>query len=375
MLGGCVDGCSAESLVYGNATPADARELLEEFMAPLLSTGSTALHRSQMDAARVVQLPTGIEWVNTSAVPNADETNSSIEVYFQVGPFDPHVQAALSVLANIIKEPAFDQLRTKEQLGYIVHTSTKSQYGVNGLRIIVQSHVKHPNGLDTRIEAFLEAFRATLGALSPVEFDANRKAVAAELLEMPKRPAQVAQPMWYEINLGRYAFSRRQDTAAAIAKLTLDDVVAFYDYYVAPGGAGRRKASAHVVAAAHAEAGADGEAAPAAAAAEGGSDKATECEGEGEGEAAAPVTVDAAPTSTRLPLPAGLKLVNSLASDSPFVGKPASVLVAEARAHAGLSDDDKANPVVDVDDIAAFRRGMPLFGSIERPHGVAVSKL
>ena len=145
--------------VYGNATPADARELLEEFMAPLLSTGSTALHRSQMDAARVVQLPTGIEWVNTSAVPNADETNSSIEVYFQVGPFDPHVQAALSVLANIIKEPAFDQLRTKEQLGYIVHTSTKSQYGVNGLRIIVQSHVKHPNGLDTRIEAFLEAFR------------------------------------------------------------------------------------------------------------------------------------------------------------------------------------------------------------------------
>jgi secreted Zn-dependent insulinase-like peptidase len=29
----------------------------------------------------------------------------------------------LSLLAHLLTEPLFDQLRTKEQLGYIVHTS------------------------------------------------------------------------------------------------------------------------------------------------------------------------------------------------------------------------------------------------------------
>lgn len=31
-------------------------------------------------------------------------------------------EAMLELLSHLISEPAFDQLRTKEQLGYIVHT-------------------------------------------------------------------------------------------------------------------------------------------------------------------------------------------------------------------------------------------------------------
>ena len=33
-------------------------------------------------------------------------------------------EAMLELLAHLISEPAFDQLRTKEQLGYIVHTGS-----------------------------------------------------------------------------------------------------------------------------------------------------------------------------------------------------------------------------------------------------------
>jgi hypothetical protein len=34
--------------------------------------------------------------------------------------------AALAFLHHLIQEPAFNQLRTAEQLGYIVHTSVKT---------------------------------------------------------------------------------------------------------------------------------------------------------------------------------------------------------------------------------------------------------
>lgn len=106
-----------EGLVYGNATPEDAKVLFSALVDPFVAAGSTALHPSQFDAVRVVQLPAGVEFVNTSPVPNPDETNSAIETYFQVGSFEPRMQATLSVVANIMREPCFDELRTKGRLG------------------------------------------------------------------------------------------------------------------------------------------------------------------------------------------------------------------------------------------------------------------
>lgn len=55
-----------------------------------------------------------------------------------------------------MSEPAFDQLRTKEQLGYIVFTGLKrlnQQY--LALHMIVQSSHKDADYLDGRVESFL----------------------------------------------------------------------------------------------------------------------------------------------------------------------------------------------------------------------------
>jgi secreted Zn-dependent insulinase-like peptidase len=41
------------------------------------------------------------------------------------------------------KEPAFDYLRTKEQLGYIVMCLPDDHRGVMGLSILVQSNIKN----------------------------------------------------------------------------------------------------------------------------------------------------------------------------------------------------------------------------------------
>jgi insulysin len=61
----------------------------------------------------------------------------------------------LELFAQIIQEPCFDILRTKEQLGYIVFSGIRRSNGVQGLRIIVQSD-KHPTFVDDRIEEFLK---------------------------------------------------------------------------------------------------------------------------------------------------------------------------------------------------------------------------
>ena len=67
-------------------------------------------------------------------------------------------KAQLVLLVHMLQEPAFDQLRTKEQLGYIVWTtSRRTPDGPSGLRIIIQSE-REASYLEQRIEAFLISF-------------------------------------------------------------------------------------------------------------------------------------------------------------------------------------------------------------------------
>lgn len=48
---------------------------------------------------------------------NEEDSNSCVLNLFQIGPVDYRTNAALSVLQHLVREPAFNQLRTEEQLG------------------------------------------------------------------------------------------------------------------------------------------------------------------------------------------------------------------------------------------------------------------
>lgn len=57
---------------------------------------------------------------------------------------------------NFIKEPAFDYLRTKEQLGYIVMCLTDDNRGVLGMSILLQSALKASYELISYIDNFID---------------------------------------------------------------------------------------------------------------------------------------------------------------------------------------------------------------------------
>jgi insulysin len=91
-----------------------------------------------------------------------------------------------------IKEAAFDQLRTKEQLGYIVFSSVKRiAQNILALSIIVQSSHKDPMFLDSRIEDFLLNYRETLVSMTNEKLQIFVQALVEKLLEKPKNLDQV----------------------------------------------------------------------------------------------------------------------------------------------------------------------------------------
>jgi hypothetical protein len=97
---------------------------------------------------------------------NPDDTNSAVEIYLQVGrdvrPRSMLLELAAQVIkdpnpnpnpnpspspnpnpnpkpSQVINKPCYHQLRTTEQLGYIVFSGLRCELGVVGLRVLVQS--------------------------------------------------------------------------------------------------------------------------------------------------------------------------------------------------------------------------------------------
>ncbi|CAF4501458.1 unnamed protein product, partial [Rotaria magnacalcarata] len=66
--------------------------------------------------------------------------------------------ALLELFCHLVDEPCFDQLRTKEQLGYVVSAGARRSRGVQGFRVIVQS-ARELDHVNQRIELFIESMR------------------------------------------------------------------------------------------------------------------------------------------------------------------------------------------------------------------------
>lgn len=105
-----------EGLAHGNIEAEEALKLVkivEECLAP---KPLPVFQRAQ--SMRTQVLVPGVSYIHTRDVPNAENLNSAIEYYIQVGDFmDKDLRGKLNLFSQIAHEPCFDQLRTKEQLG------------------------------------------------------------------------------------------------------------------------------------------------------------------------------------------------------------------------------------------------------------------
>ncbi len=73
-----------------------------------------------------------------------------------MGPDDFHTNLLLELFIHIAKRDAFHQLRTVEQLGYIVSVSSHAVLGVRHVLFLLQSNAHSAAHLDGRVEAFVQ---------------------------------------------------------------------------------------------------------------------------------------------------------------------------------------------------------------------------
>uniref|UniRef100_A0A8C4NB61 Insulin-degrading enzyme n=2 Tax=Eptatretus burgeri TaxID=7764 RepID=A0A8C4NB61_EPTBU len=233
-----------ECLFHGNLTKKEALDIQSQVEECLASSAhSKALLPSQLIRYRQVQLPDRGWFVFQQK--NEVHNNCGVEIYFQSDVQSTHDNMLLELVCQIIAEPCFHTLRTKEQLGYIVFSGPRRANGVQGLHFIIQSE-RPPMYLEQRVEAFLHSMMKIIVDMSPTSFAKHVEALALSRLEKPKKLWSESAKHWGEIISQQYDFDRDNKEVKHLRTLTKEDILQFYEEVLVVGAPHRRKISVHV---------------------------------------------------------------------------------------------------------------------------------
>ncbi|XP_004294732.1 PREDICTED: nardilysin isoform X1 [Fragaria vesca subsp. vesca] len=181
-------------------------------------------------------LPPSANLIRDASVKNKSETNSVIELYFQIErevfSESPRMRALIDLFDEIVEEPLFNQLRTKEQLGYTVQCAPRVTTNVFGFCFYVQSAEYNPIYLQGRLEIFIKSLEELLQGLDDDSFENYRAGLMAKLLEKDPSLQYETNRFWSEITDKRYMFDYTKQEAVQLKNIQKEDVINWYKTYL-----------------------------------------------------------------------------------------------------------------------------------------------
>lgn len=173
--------CSIDMLAVGHISLECAKGIASDLTSTLSEQCSTrALLPEEMPLPRVVKLPLDAPTLFEEVHESEYEMNSSSSVVFQAGTGERE-GVITDLLSRILKERAFAQLRTREQLGYIVTASSQDIHHVHFLVVLLQSSEYNAPYQQSRIEAFLDGVDHALFDMDESEFADYRAGLLAKM--------------------------------------------------------------------------------------------------------------------------------------------------------------------------------------------------
>nr|XP_043636150.1 nardilysin-like isoform X2 [Erigeron canadensis] len=222
-----------EGICHGNILEEEAKEVSKIFkkyfsVQPL---PSELRHKES-----ILCLPCSADLVRDVTVKNKLDTNSVVELYYQI---EPEVgsnlaksKALVDLLDEIVEEPLFNQLRTKEQLGYVVNCSPRVTYRILGFCFQVQSSEYSPVYLQGRIDNFINDMEGLLSELDDESFQSYKSGLIAKLLEKDPSLSYETNRYWGQIIDQRYMFDLSAKEAEAVKCLQKIDISNWYNTYL-----------------------------------------------------------------------------------------------------------------------------------------------
>ncbi len=156
-----------------------------------------------------------------------DHADSAILMYYQSRETSPHKIALYTLANHLMSTTFFHELRTKQQLGYMVGTANLPLNRHPGLILYVQSPVADPVHLAEAIDDFTNAFALVLLELNEAQWQASKQGLIAQISEPDTNLRARAQRFWVAIGNKDEDFNQRQRVVKAISELSRADMIRF----------------------------------------------------------------------------------------------------------------------------------------------------
>jgi insulysin len=211
------DSADAEALVYGNYSPDAVPEL-----AKLLDGVLPDSEPQDLIPVKVVKFAAGDSALYPVEIPHDD---SVLAWYLQGAGNTWEDRAATALTAQIMKSGFFQQLRTEQQLGYITSAFAWSPMDVPGLVMLIQSPVADADALARAMDEFLQQVES---GVTQEQFLRHRAALVNEITSPDKNMWERAEFYWQSIAKKQYEFEGRENFAAAVEALSLEQWAAYF---------------------------------------------------------------------------------------------------------------------------------------------------
>lgn len=160
--------------------------------------------------------------------PHSTRDESLVMRYLQGRNTTLKEQATISVIAQWLDTPFYQQLRTEEQLGYIVNAGYSPLLEAPGIAFLVQSPDVESDTIAERIDVFIQAASERLDNLSNEDLAPSRQAVHDGLRQRDTSLYEMIDRYWQATALEKISFDHREQLAAQALEVTVEDIQALW---------------------------------------------------------------------------------------------------------------------------------------------------
>lgn len=208
-------------VVYGNWTDEKINESVSILLDELKSRPLPETERFK----QIITVLPDSESVQFS--PKVEDDNNAILYTLQAGPRDLNRGARILMVSSLIESEFFTQMRTNQQLGYIVHAHPERIENRLFFRFIIQSASYGPFELNRRIESWLAESGKIFKELTDEEFEKHRAGLILSLEKEGDSIAQVADDLYHSATDEKGDFKRKEKLIKEVKKLSKNEVAEF----------------------------------------------------------------------------------------------------------------------------------------------------
>lgn len=209
-----------EGLVYGDWLTQEAQTLGHR-LSHILSLVSTPSGESARELVNLTGKGTMLRELTIS------HQDSAIIVYYQSPSATPEKMALFALMNHTMSSTFFHELRTEQQLGYMVGTGYLPLNRHPGMIFYIQSPSAGPLQLLEAIDEFIADFSYAVMQITKEQWESTKTGLINQVMEHDANLKTRGQRYWASIGNKDYGFNQRELVVAEIEKLTRADLIKF----------------------------------------------------------------------------------------------------------------------------------------------------